>query len=744
MLAFLGKIWYNIHLLNGGKMPVNLLNEKDLNAYLTDVVYQGQENHLFADANSRGHFESPDYVTQNKDAITKAILLQWVKHRLRAFLTDKENMPFLQPVSLRAGLPTWAEKCLSEGKQIFEFNALLMSQSLKNDIVSVRDFLYSAAEKYVEKTALTARETKTAPKIRFDYLKTNNEFDSFEKALLQSQKWHNLMTERALQKAKNKQLYEKSLSGTQLVMELPDGMKVYRLMTAQALDFESEYMGHCVGKGAYDANVVNGSVQIYSVRDQDGQPHATLEVRHDEVYQCKGKGNRTPVQKYIPAIQAFIESRNFEIVGDMKNVGLIKQDGKYYSVWDLPKRGFELKGNLDLSDMDLTELPDLSNIIVDGNFECRNNKLVSLKGAPLHVSGGFDCSHNQLTDLNGAPKYIAGSLDCSHNQLTTLKGCPERLGGSLYCINNQLMDLQGAPEHIEGSFDCSNNQLTTLKGAPQGAIRGEFDCQQNKLTSLEGAPQKVSGSFNCKENDLTTLKGAPQKVGGSFFCSFNKLVSLEGAPQEIGGAFDCSENQLTTLKGAPQNLGDGFYCNKNKLISLEGAPQKVSGTFDCHDNNLTTLEGGPNTVGRNFKCNKNQLTTLKGAPQIVTENFNCAINRLTSLENAPKTIAGKFICFRNQLTDLKGGPQCVGDNFDCTENPLLSLEGAPEKLGRTFICCLTAKKGIYVPAYVANYVRVQGVERHLLLKMIQKSKEANQAPLKSIASQIKDLFSFKR
>lgn len=39
-------------------------------------------------------------------------------------------------------------------------------------------------------------------------------------------------------------------------------------------------------------------------------------------------------------------------------------------------------GNLNVSKRDMTELPDLSNVIVQGNFSCLHNKLTSLKGAP--------------------------------------------------------------------------------------------------------------------------------------------------------------------------------------------------------------------------------------------------------------------------------------------------------------------------------------------------------------------------
>ena len=46
-------------------MPVNLINEKALNEYLSDIVYHGQEMETF----TQGEFKSTAYVEQNKDAI---------------------------------------------------------------------------------------------------------------------------------------------------------------------------------------------------------------------------------------------------------------------------------------------------------------------------------------------------------------------------------------------------------------------------------------------------------------------------------------------------------------------------------------------------------------------------------------------------------------------------------------------------------------------------------------------------
>jgi len=129
-----------------------------------------------------------------------------------------------------------------------------------------------------------------------------------------------------------------------------------------ALKYEGETMGHCVG--GYCPDVVEGRSKIYSLRDKKGQPHVTIEVAPGvenpsitegnfkgrptfivnnqgngfptleeaqdyarkistpEIVQIKGKANRAPKEEYLPAVQDFIRSGNWGRIGDLQNTGL--------------------------------------------------------------------------------------------------------------------------------------------------------------------------------------------------------------------------------------------------------------------------------------------------------------------------------------------------------------------------------------------------------------------------------------
>ncbi len=501
-------------------MALNLLNDLELNEFLTDISYQGRP--VPKQQGIHGEFESADYVLSHTDEIARGILNQYIKHRVREYILRQGNEPAFVPVDVnKTDLPDWAKDVLARGDTVYEFDGTRMSDKLKDEITTVRDYLYDIATTYVDKVGTTAKNTKRKPKIRYDFLKTNNEYQTFEMALVAAHVWHEKIAAGLEQRLKSKKILEKSLQDAEFVMELPGNMAAYKLTTSAALDFEGEYMGHCVGRGGYDDGVADGTMQIYSIRDERGEPHVTFEVHGNSIKQVKGKQNKRPVAKYMPAVKAFVQVNNFDIDGDATNTGLIKQGGKYYDIFHLP-RGFVVNGNLDLSDMDLTELPDMSTVSVTGDFYCDDNQLTSLAGAPQSVGGGFYCGNNQLTSLAGAPQSVGGGFDCCNNQLTS---------------------LQGAPQSVGGDFDCRHNQLTSLAGAPQ-SVGGDFDCSDNQLTSLQGAPQSVGGDFYCEYNQLTSLAGAPQRVGWNFYCEYNQLTSLAGAPQSVGGDFRCDDERL--------------------------------------------------------------------------------------------------------------------------------------------------------------------------------------------------------
>ena len=66
-------------------------------------------------------------------------------------------------------------------------------------------------------------------------------------------------------------------------MDLGAGHTLVRLLSPAALDVESARMKHCIGHGAYDERLTSPDYEYYSIRDADGRPQATLELRRARI-----------------------------------------------------------------------------------------------------------------------------------------------------------------------------------------------------------------------------------------------------------------------------------------------------------------------------------------------------------------------------------------------------------------------------------------------------------------------------
>jgi hypothetical protein len=197
--------------------------------------------------------------------------------------------------------------------------------------------------------------------------------------------------------------------------------------------------------------------------------------------------------------------------------------------------------------------------------------MIDVKKILKRIEGNYMCSDiisvNPQTGLVNCNGSVAMYNEYYSNSLLVNWGIVSR---DFECSNNQLKSLNGAPQEVGGNFDCSDNRLTSLKGFPQ-IVNGYVDISMNRLTSLNGLPQNIKRQLICSSNRLTSLEGGPIKVGDDFFCDDNKLTTLKGAPQIVGGSFCCDNNNLISLEGLPQMINENIqldYSPKLPLLKL--------------------------------------------------------------------------------------------------------------------------------------------------------------------------------
>lgn len=168
-----------------------------------------------------------------------------------------------------------------------------------------------------------------------------------------------------------------------------------RQQLADALRYEGNTMGHCVG--GYCDDVVRGRSRIFSLRDAKGEPHVTIETKpglktmteaeqaffidngrmprdmqelddwgiENEIAidagdlspnqqahyidQIKGKQNRAPNPEYLPFVQDFVRSQEWSRVGDLHNTGLRQIGPKYFTPEEFAKAIGDRKLGPDMS-----------------------------------------------------------------------------------------------------------------------------------------------------------------------------------------------------------------------------------------------------------------------------------------------------------------------------------------------------------------------------------------------------------
>jgi len=113
-------------------------------------------------------------------------------------------------------------------------------------------------------------------------------------------------------------------------LSFDDKSKIVLLKTTKAFKREGTLMGHCLG--GYS---MRHGFEIYSLRDEKNNPHATFEVNKSgkEIIQIKGKGNGEIHPKYIHRVLTFLEKIGIKVrKEEMKNLGYYYAHQKHIEV----------------------------------------------------------------------------------------------------------------------------------------------------------------------------------------------------------------------------------------------------------------------------------------------------------------------------------------------------------------------------------------------------------------------------
>lgn len=373
---------------------------------------------LFSDAiediayhKSRKHTFEIDTIKENQDAIIREILYRYFNKNLRAFLAAQQSKV--------DGLNK--KKSTNPGRAfLYSVAEKYINNKTDKNINLVRDFLYSVAENYVDEKLRDKKHQKQT--IYFDYLAAAGKYNDFQNVLDMAAKWR-----RKNRRDTRREKHEIRLSqrGTYKLMDLIGDYYIVHLGSQAAFDYESRALKHHK-QIHYDDDIYNGFAW-YSIR-KGHKPILTLEQTRGNEIRCYGYDG--PYDKELrDAIRKFMRARDLTIPNNTcdKLLGYIKSHGVVYDIFNLPDN-LVLNDSLELNNMALGQIPNMSTVTINGDFSVRKNKLPTLVGAPYRVGGNFDACGNKLTSLLKIP----------------------RVGGQIYLYNNPgLIADSRVPDYIE-------------------------------------------------------------------------------------------------------------------------------------------------------------------------------------------------------------------------------------------------------------------------------------------------------
>jgi hypothetical protein len=128
--------------------------------------------------------------------------------------------------------------------------------------------------------------------------------------------------ERKAQKYKSQSQFE-NMGKLEVIHKFPNGYTIMELVDDKAKDWEGNAMGHCVGGNDYESEIV------YSLRDANLMPHATMQIQDKTIVQIQGKENKDIVEKYHDYIFDFIQQYDMNVEEDyLPKLGLIRIVGE--------------------------------------------------------------------------------------------------------------------------------------------------------------------------------------------------------------------------------------------------------------------------------------------------------------------------------------------------------------------------------------------------------------------------------
>ena len=298
-------------------LELNVINTKDIDRYLNDIASNLHDKNL----------------------------VKWFIDRGKKFLINsEENNVVVTQFSTTA--EPWMKKAQKRGDTLYRFQPMA---ELRVSLDHVVDYINALTD-----TVTGAKQADQQTQSRAVKALKGLQNTSLPQAMAASVAWTDSLNKRAEKKRERGELTSSEEEGLELVMKFDD-LTWVKLTQKGCLDREGQVMGHCVA--SYWDKVKGGNTVIYSLRDTENNPHATVEVSRGELVQVKGKQNKPPVEKYQPATIKLLNTLNVPPtsagMNDIQRMNFMfnKVNNKYGTIKDVGFKTYD-KNNIEVYQME--------------------------------------------------------------------------------------------------------------------------------------------------------------------------------------------------------------------------------------------------------------------------------------------------------------------------------------------------------------------------------------------------------
>lgn len=308
--------------------------------------------------------------------------------------------------------------------------------------------------------------------------------------------------------------------GIEIIHQYDDKFSWVKIFGRESLYREGYMMNNCVSN--YYDDVSCNKTNIYSLRDTNNKPHVTLEVKNNVVTQIKGNCNLSVKKEYTDYVKDFLHNEyvKFNDIDDDEygNIGLIKINDKWYSVYNLPEE-LVVYHNLYLTcrDDEWINLPD--SLVVHGDFlDLRNVNILKFP-SKLIADGHVNLSH---TRINKLPKEFSCKcgLNLSHTMITEL---PDNMtiNGDLNLAHTGIRKLPNKL-YVENTLFLTHDDIDVF---PDDLYAFYLDLSYTNIKEYPHEIEYKCLGLNISHTDITEL---PDNlfIEGSFDISYTKIKKL--------------------------------------------------------------------------------------------------------------------------------------------------------------------------------------------------------------------------